>query len=65
MLAIYFELRTSMQARPAMKAAVRAATVARFEAEREASARRFSGLVVEPRTQDMLKIYVEAISSKK
>ena len=48
-----------------MKAAVRAATVARFEAEREASARRFSKLVVEPSVQDMLKIYVEAISSKK
>ena len=47
-----------------MKAAVRASTVARFAAEREASARRFSKLCVEPKVQDMLKLYVEAISSK-
>ena len=47
-----------------MKAAVRASTAARFEAEREASASRFAKHVVEPRVQDMLKVYVQMISSK-
>ena len=43
---------------------MRAPTVARFKAERESAARQFAKLVVEPRVQDMVKLYVEAISSK-
>lgn len=55
---------THPEARAATKAAMRAPTVARFKAEQESAARQFAKLVVEPRVQDMVKLYVEAISSK-